>query len=210
MSARQLLLGLVEAPAPTFDNFVTGRNGAALAALHALGNMPGGDRCLYFWGAPGSGRSHLLSAWRAAHAGNPGCHAVDDVHTLDDAAQVALFNRYNQARAGQGWLLVAGDLPPAQLAVRDDVKSRLAWGLGFEILPLTDDEKRAALAGRARDRGLHLGPEMIDYLMARARRDMPSLIALVDAIDRHSLETKRPVTLPMLRDLLNQNQSLPL
>jgi DnaA family protein len=210
MSARQLLLGLVETPAPTFDNFVTGRNGAALAALHALGNMPGGDRCLYFWGVPGSGRSHLLAAWRAAHAGNPDCHAVDDVQALDDAAQIALFNLYNRARGGEVWLLVAGDLPPAQLAVRDDVKSRLAWGLGFEILPLTDEEKRAALAGRARQSGLRLTPEMIDYLMARSRRDMPSLIALVDAIDRHSLETKRPVTLPMLRDLLNQNQSLPL
>jgi DnaA family protein len=210
MTMRQLVLGLSEAAPPTFDNFVPGRNAAPLAALAALGTPASTDRCLYLWGEPGSGRSHLLAAWLARHAADADCHVVDDVERLDDAAQIALFNLYNRARGGEAWLLVAGPCAPAQLALRDDVKSRLAWGLSFEILPLTDDEKRAALINRAREHGMQMAPDMLDYLLIRARRDMPSLIALIDALDQFSLETKRPVTLPLVRELLNQNQTLPL
>jgi DnaA family protein len=210
MNMRQMVLGLSAAPAPGFDNFAPGRNGAALAALHALGTPASVDRCLYLWGEPGSGRSHLVAAWRGRHAGDLACQAVDDVERLDDAAQIGLFNLYNRARAGEAWLLVAGPCAPAHLALRDDLRSRLAWGLSFEILPLSDDEKRAALLNRANSHGMQLAPEMLDYLLSRARRDMPSLIALIDALDRFSLETKRPVTLPLLRELLNQNQTLPL
>ena len=39
---------------------------------------------------------------------------------------------------------------------------------------------------------------------------MPSLTQLVEVIDRHSLQTKRPVTLSLLRELLSQNQTLPI
>lgn len=210
MNMRQMVLGLSEAAPPTFDNFVPGRNAAALAALAALGTPASTDRCLYLWGEAGSGRSHLLSAWRTHHANDASCLAIDDVDRLDSTAQVSLFNLYNRARAGEAWLLVAGPCAPAQLALRDDVRSRLAWGLSFEILPLTDDEKRAALINRAHAHGMQMAPEMLDYLLARARRDMPSLIALIDALDLYSLETKRPVTLPLVRELLNQNQTLPL
>lgn len=210
MTMRQMLLGLAQAPPPTFDNFVTGRNQAAVAAVRMLGTAAVGDRCVYLWGEAGSGRSHLLAAWRASRAGCATSHAIDDVQGLDETAQIAVFKLYNHARAGEAWLLVAGNQPPAQLALRDDLKSRLAWGLGFEILPLTDDEKRAALAQHAQQLGMRLSPEILDYLLTRARRDMPSLIALVEALDRFSLETKRAITTPLLRELINQNQSLPL
>ena len=206
---RQLLLALGESPPPRFDNFVAGRNGALLAALAAFGTPAMADRCIYLFGAPGSGRSHLLAAWRAARA-DARCETVDDVERLDETQQIALFNRYNAARAGEAWLLGAGSAPPAALPLRDDLRSRLAWGLAFETQPLTDDEKRAALSARASAAGMRLSGEMIDYLLSRTRRDMPALIGIVDALDRLSLETKRPVTLPLLRDLLNQNQSLPL
>jgi DnaA family protein len=207
---RQLLLALAAAPPPSFDNFVAGRNAALLACLADFGTPKLADRCLYLWGAPGSGRSHLLRAWQARHAGSATHVACDDVETLAEDAQVALFHRHNAARDGHGWLLVTGPAAPRALALREDLKSRLAWGLAFEALPLSDEEKRAALARHAAARGMPLSEDMLGYLLTRARRDMPSLIALVDALDAYSLEAKRPVTLPLLRDLLNQNQSLPL
>lgn len=208
MTMRQMVLALSAAPPQTFANFVPGRNGAALAALEALGTPRSEERCIYLWGEPGSGRSHLLAAWQAAHAGEPRCQVVDDVDSLDETAQIAMFSLYNRARAGAAWLLVAGNAAPASLALREDLKSRLAWGLAFEILPLTDQEKRGALAARAAASGIRLTPEMLDYLLSRTRRDMSSLIAQIDALDRHSLETKRAITLPLLREILNQNQSL--
>ena len=144
----QLLLGLAPHPPPSFDNFVSGRNAAVLATLRAFGASTLSDRCIFLWGEPGSGCTHLLRAWSTT----PARHAVDAVESLDDGAQIELFNLYNRVRAGEGHLLVCGRKPPRQLALRADLQSRLAWGLSFEIHALSDDEKRAALAAEARAR----------------------------------------------------------
>lgn len=207
---RQMPLALIDAPPPSFGNFIAGRNAALLACLADFGGNVLVDRCLYLWGETGSGRSHLLKAWQARHASSPLHSVCDDVESLDDTAQIELFNRYEAARAGEGWLLVAGSAAPRALALRDDLRSRLAWGLAFEVLPLSDDEKSAALAHHAAALGMTLGEDLRGYLLSRARRDMPGLIALIDALNAYSLEAKRPVTMPLLRDLLNQNQTLPL
>ena len=202
----QLLLGLAPHSPPSFDNFVSGRNAGALAALRAFGGSTLSDRCIYLWGEPGSGCTHLLRAWSTT----PARHAVDAVESLDGGAQIELFNLYNRVREGEGHLLVSGRKPPLQLGVRADLKSRLAWGLSFEIHALSDDEKRAALAAEARARAMPLTEDMLSYLMSRARRDMSSLMQVVDALDRLSLESKRPITLPLLREILNQSHTLAL
>lgn len=204
----QLLLELAPPPAPTFDNFVAGANGAALATLQRFGTSASPDRCLYLWGPVGSGRSHLLAAWRAARDAHATIH--DDVQLLDEAGQIALFNRINAARNGEGFVLAAGHAAPAQLALRDDLKSRLAWGPGFELAPLSDDDKRDALRRHAASRAMQLGDDVLAYLMTHVRRDMPTLAGIVDALDHFSLQTKRPVTLPLVRELLAQNRSLDL
>lgn len=207
----QLLLALAAPPAPAFDNFVTGRNAALVAALRAFAHSAP-DRCVYLWGTPGSGRSHLLEAWRrtCAQAGVTSVSVHDDVDQLDDAAQIALFNRINAARAGQGNVLMAGNAAPAQLALRDDLKSRIAWGLSFEVLPLSDAEKEAAVRAQARARGMELGNDVLAYVMTHVRRDMATLSGIVAALDDYSLEHKRPVTLPLVRELLAQSRDLDL
>jgi DnaA family protein len=86
--------------------------------------------------------------------------------------------------------------------LRADVVTRLAWGLVYEVHALTDPEKAQALAAQAAARGFRLQPEAVQYLLTHARRDMRTLIATVDALDRYSLEAKRPVTLALLRELL--------
>ena len=150
----QLLLELASPPAPSFDNFVAGSNESVLHALRSFGTAASDDRCLYLWGTAGSGRTHLLAAWQHARGGAASVH--DDVEMLDDAAQIVLFNRINAARAGEGHVLVAGPCTPALLPVRSDLKSRLAWGLALEVLPLTDAEKEAALKQQASARGMLL------------------------------------------------------
>lgn len=204
----QLLLELASPPAPTFDNFVAGSNEAVLHALRSFGTAVSNDRCLYLWGTAGSGRTHLLAAWQNARGNAVSVH--DDVEMLDDTAQVALFNRINVARAGEGHVLVAGPCTPSLLPVRSDLKSRLAWGLALEVLPLTDAEKEAALKQQAAARGMALNTDVLAYLMTHVRRDMTTLAGLIDALDRHSLETKRAITLPLVRDLLAQNRTLDL
>lgn len=214
---RQLLLQLAPAPAPTLDNFVPGRNGAALQALRDVAGGTAAERFIYLWGEPGSGRTHLLRGLTQAArsrnaqylgsavdigAADVGLIAVDDVQTLSADAQVRLFDLYNRMRAAAGSLVASGDAAPAQLALRADLRSRLGWGLAFQLHPLSDAEKAAALREHAHGRALDLPEEVIAYLLRHARRDMSSLIGILDALDRYSLEHKRPVTLPLVRDAL--------
>ena len=77
-----------------------------------------------------------------------------------------------------------------------------ATGLTYRLLPLTDEEKYLALAAHARARGFALSDEVAAYLLTHARRDMPSLIQALDALDRYSLETGRPITVPLLKAAL--------
>jgi len=221
---QQLLLQLAPPAPPTLDNYVPGRNGAVLQALRDIARGAGAERFVYLWGEPGSGRTHLLRGLAQAATGRKALYlsgepakglasdlviAVDDVQALAAGAQIALFDLYNRVRAGGGALAASGDASPAQLALREDLRSRLAWGLAFQLHPLSDAEKAAALREHARARALVLGEEVIAYLLKHARRDMASLIGILDALDRYSLEKKRPVTLPLVRDALESMKDKP-
>jgi len=192
---KQLALGISPPPQPTLDNFVPGANAELLARLRELRAGKFADNVLYLWGESGSGKSHLLQASAAAHV-------ADDVEKLDEASQIGLFNAINEARQSGTVVLAAGNAPPAQLPLREDLKSRLAWGLVYQVKPLTDDERSVFLRGEAERRGMQLADEVISYLLTRMRRDLRSLTAILDRLDRFSLETKRPVTLPLVREAL--------
>jgi DnaA-homolog protein len=194
---KQLLLNIQPAPAPSLQNFVSGRNGEALASLcDALNGHPD-NRFIYLWGGNGSGKTHLLLAAQAL-----GAHIADDVHTLNNDAQIALFDTYNHIKADGGILVTAGLHAPSQMGLRDDLATRLAWGLVYQLHPLSDDEKAQALQTHASERGIKLPEEVIAYCLRYLRRDLPTLMAVLDALDEWSLVTKKPVTVPMLKKLL--------
>jgi DnaA family protein len=198
---QQLLLELAPPPLPTLENFSPGRNGAALKALHEA--LAGGEGFVFLWGPGGSGKTHLLSAFsRAAAAANREAVAADDVARLSDAEQVALFDLCNRLRASGGALAAAAESPPAQLGLRPDLRSRLASGIVLQLFPLSDSDKAAALAAHAAGRGMRLDSELIAYLLSHFDRDMGTQIALLDALDRYSLQRKRPLTLPLVKEAL--------
>lgn len=219
---KQLVLDIVAPSAPSLANFVIGRNAELLHVLRELAEGKGNERQLYVWGAPGSGKTHLM---QAAVAAAVGCGlvvnyvhaaelagvvgntvdflAVDAADALDSAAQIGLFNRINVVREGHGRLLVAGNAAPAQLELRMDLTTRLGWGLVYQVQALTDVEKVQALTTHATGRGFSLQPGVAEYLLRHWRRDLPSLLAALDTLDHYSLETKRPVTVPLLREVLH-------
>ena len=223
---RQLTLDLGTPPPSTFDNFFAGANAELVTRLReldgALAAGPVADRTFYIWGETGSGRSHLLQALvhdtpagharfasaqsgLAAFAFDPkvSIYAIDDCDGLSGAQQIALYNLFNEVRAHPTSALVAtGTVAPIGLAVREDLRTRLGWGLVFHLAPLTDEGKAAVLKHAARERGIALADDVPAYLLTHFRRDMPSLMALLDALDRFSLEQKRAVTLPLLRTML--------
>lgn len=194
---RQFALDLQPPRVPTFDNFLAGANAEPLAAVRALADGRLAEPVVYLWGEPGCGRSHLLRAAAAR-----GVVAADDVESLEDDAQVALFVRINAAREGACRVLAAGGAPPARLALRDDLRSRLGGGLVYQLHALTDADKAEYLRAEGARRGLRLGDDVVDYLLARARRDLPFLEAFLAHLDRHALEQQRRVTIPLVREAL--------
>lgn len=211
---RQLILDLLPESPPTLDNFVPGGNAETLAALTGWLAGARAETSFCLWGEAGSGCSHLLLASGFAYvdaavdpalakAPASGQLAVDHVDELNDAGQIALFNHFNRLKMAGGMLLTAAPQPPVHLALREDLRTRLGSGLIYRLQPLSDTEKAAAIATQARERALKLSPEAINYLLRHAPRDMRTLSMLVVALDQYTLEQKRPVTLPLLRELLN-------
>jgi DnaA family protein len=212
--ARQLLLDLLPPPPPSFDNFITGANGEALAALRDWLTAADPPLCFLLWGEAASGRRHLLAASglplidaNAEAAARLGAEtaaaiAVADLDRLDEAGQTALFNAFNRRRAAGGRLLVSSHQPPAALAMREDLRTRLGSGLVYRLLPLSEAEKETAMQRRAAALGLALPAGALGYLLARCPRDLGTLLSVIDALDRFTLERRRPVTMPLLRELL--------
>ena len=212
---KQLLLDFTQAPAPTFANFVPGGNAEAAHVLEAAAQGAASERVIYVWGESATGKTHLLKAFAAAcgergaryvpaagydPAANIPIVALDDVERLSEERQIALFNAFNEHAFSL--LVVAASAAPRDVALRRDLATRLATGLTYRLTPLTDEEKGAALAAHARVRGFDLRDDVASYLLTHARRDMGSLMAALDALDRYSLETGRAVTVPLLKAAL--------
>jgi len=196
---RQLPLEISPPADPRFENFVAGANAEALERVRELAAGGLHEAVVYLWGEVGSGRSHLL---RAAGRADPALIIADDVEALDAAAQQRLFAAINAARDGRAGVLAAGCAPPAQLALREDLRTRLAWGLVYHLRPLSDPEKMRYLQSEAARRGLELSEEVAGYLLTRLPRDLGSLHRMLEVLDRYSLARQRPLTLPFVREAL--------
>ena len=199
---RQLPLPISAATQPSLDNYVAGANAEALERVRSLAAGRLKEAIVYLWGEPGSGRTHLL---HAAASANPAIVIADDVDALDAPAQQVLFIAINAARDGGPAVLAAGNAPPARLALREDLRTRLGWGLVYQLKPLTDAEKALYLRAEASRRGLALTDEVVWYLLNHLPRDLASLHAVLDRLDRHSLARQRPLTLPLVRDALSKD-----
>ena len=202
---QQLPLAISPPAEPAFETFVAGANSEALARVRELATGALRESIVYLWGAPGCGRSHLL---RAAARVNPRLVTADDVETLDATGQHALFIAINAARDGKGGVLAAGAAPPAGLALREDLRSRLAWGLVYQLKPLTDAQKAQHLRSEAERRGLKLGDDVVGFLLTRMPRDLASLQGVLEVLDRYSLIKQRALTLPLVREALAAEQQL--
>jgi DnaA family protein len=216
---KQIPLAIGPEPARTFENFLPGSNAAAVAHLLAL--APGAPP-VYLWGEAGSGKSHLLNgvvhraqergestAWFAPDSPLPWqapehCDwlVFDDCGAFDEPRQHAAFSLFVDATGRGAVILAAGSVPPVDLPVREDLRTRLGWGHVFALEPLAEPEVRAALRREADRRGTFLSDEVMDYLLTRFARDLKHLMALLDQLDEFSLSTKRAITVPLLKQML--------
>ncbi len=224
---KQIALDIGLASAPSFANFFAGPNEAALRHLELwAGNALRSPVPTYLWGEPGSGKTHLLRAasgalceqgasigWLDASVQDPPAFderwvavLMDDCHLYTAVQQQAAFNWFvNAMSAADGQprcVLAAGALPPADLRLRDDLRSRLGWGHVFALHALTDAERRAVLRQEADARGVFLSDDAMDFILSRFSRDLGNLMHLLDQLDSYSLQTQRAITIPLIKSML--------
>lgn len=225
---QQIALDIAITPAPSLASFLAGPNEAALDHLRLwVGDGAQAARLrspvpTYLWGESASGKSYLLKAVREALRSqggevgwldasiheppefNPRWVAVmmDDVQGYSAVQQQAAFNWFINAQTEQRWVLAAGTLPPADLPLRDDLRSRLGWGHVFALQVLTEAERRAVLRQEGDARGIFLSDEVMDFILARFSRDLNSLMQLLQQLDGYSLATKRAITIPLIKSML--------
>lgn len=216
---KQMPLAIGPPHEPSFDNFSPGDNAAALAHLRSLA---GPAAPVYLWGAGGGGKTHLLRALAArvrAAGGTVGWFqaaellpwvlqpdwalvVIDGCDALSAAAQHAAFNLFVDAATHGVQIAAAGRLPPVDLPLRDDLRTRLAWGHVFALQPLPEAETRAVLRREADRRGIVLTDELLNHLLTRFARDLGHLVRLLDRLDDYGLANGRRLTVPLLRRML--------
>jgi len=224
---KQIALDIGLAPGPTLKNFFAGPNQAALQHLQLwVGNDKRSPVPTYVWGEGGSGKTHLLRAaqaalrdqgcpvgWMDATVAEPSAFndawrvvILDDVHLYTAVQQHAAFNWFVNATTPndgqQRWVLAAGNVPPSDLALREDLRTRLGWGHIFQLQVLSEPERRAVLRQQADDRGVFLSDEVMDFMLNRFSRDLSSLIQLLDQLDGYALQTQRAITIPLIKAML--------
>lgn len=223
---RQLPLAIQPPRESSFENFVAGSNAAAFEQLRGW-RVAGAP--LYLWGPSGSGKTHLLGALardaraRGARTGwfdagdplpwtvEPDCSlvVVDRCDELDAAAQQAAFALFVDAAGREVQLACAGRLPPVDLPVREDLRTRLGWGHVHALVPPTEAETRAVLRAEARRRGIGLADDVLDHLLTRLPRDLAHLMRVLGRLDDYALAASRAVTVPLVRQMLADDAAPP-
>lgn len=211
------------------ESFYAGDNTQAFQAIMDLSRGVG-ESFVYCWGHTGVGRTHLLQATchAAMEAGIAAAYiplrelndlkpsllqgldtlsliCLDDVQFIagNPVWEEALFHLFNRVRAVHGRLLMAANASPLQMAITlPDLKSRLAWGVVYQVHALTDEQKWHALALRARCRGLQLNKTVSQFLLSRCSRNMTQLFQYLEILDKASLAEQRRLTIPFVKQVL--------
>lgn len=226
---RQLALAIQLNDEATFSDFCWGSN--ALLKQQLENTLVGrGERLIYLWGTPGSGKSHLLQACCQAMNGNKsaiylplqtlkewGPQVIDGIDEqaligIDDidaiasipAWEEAIFHLYNRVRDNeQTTLIITGKCPPTQVPLRLlDLRSRLSWGLVIQLNELSDHDKINTLKLHAHKRGLELSTNVGQFLLNRCARNMHDLHTLLNRLDEASLVAQRKITIPFVKNTL--------
>lgn len=228
----QLTLSLGIVSTSSFESYWSGSaNANAVASLHSFcaGELP--EQQFLLWGDSAVGKTHLLSAACQQLAGkgfqvayltgelasregalvgieNADLLCLDDLHRLAHGGEEALFHCINRCRESGTRLLFASKLPKDELPISlPDLKTRLSWGVIFQLHALDDEELSDALNRLLSVRGLDVSDDVIDYILRRYPRNMNALSKLAEQLDQASMSEQRRITIPLVRSLTDEAQT---
>lgn len=213
-----------------FASYYAGDNGQALQHLQQIAEGEE-HKNLYLWGQSGTGKSHLLQAVCTVLSTNgkntaylplsrfkeitpellEGLEQLDLI-CIDDLDRIsgeedweqAIFNLFNGLRENKRPMIMAAQYSPQGIKIKlPDLKSRLAWDLIYHLVPLSENSVITALKHKARLRMFDMPDDVIEYLVKRVSRDSHSLFGLLDKLDEASLVSKKKLTIPFVKELLD-------
>ena len=215
----------------TFDDFFPGSNLEIIN--HLQKSIAGhGERQIFLWGESGLGKSHLLQAcchqaqsrqlgafyFALSRTELPDPELLKGLEKFDvvcfdnidyiagnEVWELAFFNFFNLHRDLDHTLILSASYPPNEISMQlPDLKTRLNWGLTLKIQPLSDGDKINALTFKASQMGFEISPQAGHFLLTHYDRNLSSLWPLLTKLDRASLAAKRKLTIPFLKQILNE------
>ena len=192
----QLLLNIHPPSIKSIENFVIGDNFEVISVIKKF-TTDKNLQFFYLWGVQGSGKSHLSSVVKKNNI-----LVIEDIESMSDIEQIQAFSIFNNCKENGKKLFITGSNSPNNMGLRSDLASRLSWGIVYQIKALTDNEKKLALLNHSKQKGMSSNVKVIEYCMKNLKRDLNYLIATLDALDNWSLKTKKPMTIPLLKKLL--------
>ena len=221
--ATQLVLDLPFSDGDRLEDFLRSpANSKALDAVLAWPDWPA--PALLLWGPAGSGRTHLARIWarrsgarffdgnRLGAAPEAMARLGDARHcVIDDADQVhedrTLLHLYNLVANQGGHLLLTANEPLGAWGLTlPDLVSRLRTAWSCEIREPDDALLAALLVKQLQDRQLTVLPGVVAYLARHMERSFAAARRIVRELDRASLRSRRPITLPLARAVLTADQ----
>ena len=230
-STQQQVFNLQLIPANTFETFYANHNPTLIKLLRSVASGEQQEPQIFLWGAANTGKTHLLQAvcHVAAKSDRRAIYiplaklplrdpnmlqgfetmdviCIDDVHVLSAQPEweQMLFNFINQVRAEKTSIIFSANENPAEeIFMLADLNSRAVWGPVYKLPTLNEEELDSALCLHAKSRGFTLTKEVRSYLFKHCRRDVPTLVDILQILDHASLQEQRKVTVPFLKKILS-------
>ena len=181
--------------------------------------------CLILYGPIASGKTHLGAVW--AEQSSAVCVKASDINedVIRDMADMnhhiiiedgdnlignikgekGLFHPYNIFKEEQRSFLITLHEPPVRRTFAlPDLASRLRAAPSVAIREPDEQLLGALLVKLFNDRQIRIGADVLHYILPRIERSFEAVRDLVEQVDQRSMVEKRNISIPFVRDLLNQ------
>jgi DnaA family protein len=197
-------------------------NSETLALIDNLFRFNYKNNRIYLWGPSAVGKTHILIATvkkflkfnkevidlslignkDTFNLGTIDLFFLDDIERSRSKTQNNLFNIFNMTENENATIFITGNLPPNQMLLRSDLRTRLSQCLVLSLKELEDEEKIDVLLKRSYFMGINLKQEIINYLVKNYNRNMHELLKLIEKIDKESIIQKKRITIPFIKSLI--------